>query len=120
RAELELHRQRRLQLDLDERRVLGRVRDGARGRDGAVSQRGETARSVRGPLMETAATRIALRLWALLVVCFLWIPLVVIGVYAFNESNIQSWPISGWSTHWFSVAWHDEDVRNALWPPLRT
>ena len=69
--------------------------------------------------METAATRIALRLWALLVVCFLWIPLVVIGVYAFNESNIQSWPISGWSTHWFSVAWHDEDVRNALWLSLR-
>ena len=50
--------------------------------------------------METAATRIALRLWALLVVCFLWIPLVVIGVYAFNESNIQSWPISGWAFHW--------------------
>ena len=32
--------------------------------------------------METAATRIALRLWALLVVCFLWIPLVLPGVIA--------------------------------------
>ena len=37
------------------------------------------------------------------------------GVYAFNKSNIQSWPIPGWTTHWFSVAWHNPDARSALW-----
>ena len=65
--------------------------------------------------METRAARIGLSLWTLLVVLFLWIPLVLIAVYAFNKSNIQSWPIAGWTTHWFSVAWHDSDVRSSLW-----
>ena len=64
--------------------------------------------------METRWTRIGLAVWALLVVLFLWIPLVIIGVYAFNASNIQSWPIPGWTTHWFSVAWHNPDVRSSL------
>ena len=65
--------------------------------------------------METRAARIGLSAWTLLVLLFLWIPLAIIAVYAFNSSNIQSWPISGWTTHWFSVAWHDPDVRSALW-----
>src|ERR1041384_7398606 len=64
--------------------------------------------------METRATRIGLRVWTSLVVLFLWLPLVLMGVYAFNKSNIQSWPIPGWTTHWFSVAWHDPDVRSSL------
>jgi putative spermidine/putrescine transport system permease protein len=38
----------------------------------------------------------------------------LIGVYAFNRSNVQSWPIPGWTTHWFHVAWSDPDVRNSL------
>ena len=67
------------------------------------------------PLMETRAIRIGVRIWTALVVAFLWIPLVVIGVYAFNKSNVQSWPIPGWTTHWFSVAWHNPDARAALW-----
>ena len=65
--------------------------------------------------METRAARLGLSIWTLLVVLFLWIPLALIAVYAFNKSNIQSWPISGWTTHWFSVAWRDSDVRSALW-----
>jgi putative spermidine/putrescine transport system permease protein len=65
--------------------------------------------------METRAIRIGLRLWTLLVVVFLWFPLVLIAVYAFNKSNVQSWPISGWTTHWFSIAWHNPDVRSSLW-----
>ncbi len=65
--------------------------------------------------METRATRIALRVWAALAILFLWIPLVIIAIYAFNRSNIQSWPISQWSFRWFRIAWHDPDVRNSLW-----
>ena len=65
--------------------------------------------------MERRGTRIALRVWAALVILFLWFPLAVILVYAFNRSNVQSWPIAGWTTHWFRVAWSDPDVRNSLW-----
>jgi putative spermidine/putrescine transport system permease protein len=64
--------------------------------------------------METRTTRIGLWIWTALVVAFLWVPLVLIGVYAFNKSNVQSWPVPGWTTHWFRVAWSDPDVRNSL------
>jgi putative spermidine/putrescine transport system permease protein len=65
--------------------------------------------------MERTGTKVALRVWTALVVLFLWFPLVLIGIYAFNESTIQSWPIPGWTTHWFHVAWSDPNVRSSLW-----
>ena len=65
--------------------------------------------------MDARASRAALRVWVGLVVLFLWAPLVIIGIYAFNESNVQSWPIPGWTLRWFRVAWEDDEVRNALW-----
>src|ERR671932_1246788 len=64
--------------------------------------------------METRPARIGLGLWTVLVVLFLWIPLAIILVYAFNPSNIQSWPISGFTLKWFRVAWHDGEARQAL------
>ena len=69
--------------------------------------------------METRRTRAGLAVWTVLVVLFLWLPLAVIGLYAFNASQIQSWPIESYSLHWFSVAWHDEQVRSALWLSVR-
>jgi putative spermidine/putrescine transport system permease protein len=68
--------------------------------------------------METRPTRIALTVWSVLVVLFLWIPLLLIMLYAFNKSNVESWPISGFTTHWFHVAWTAE-VRGALWLSVR-
>ena len=64
--------------------------------------------------METRAARVALGTWAAAVVFFLWIPLVLICVYAFNSSNIQSWPIAGFSTKWFRAAWDNQEARDAL------
>ena len=64
--------------------------------------------------METRATRIGLWAWAVFVFAFLWIPIAIMAVYAFNSSNIQSWPIPGFTTKWFRVAWHDPQVRDAL------
>ena len=40
--------------------------------------------------METRSMRISLAIWSVLVITFLWIPLVIIGLYAFNRSNIGS------------------------------
>jgi putative spermidine/putrescine transport system permease protein len=58
--------------------------------------------------------RAGLALWALGVVLFLWLPLGIILVYAFNTSNIQSWPIPGFTLRWFRVAWNDQEARDAL------
>jgi putative spermidine/putrescine transport system permease protein len=64
--------------------------------------------------METRATRFGLWTWTVLVLLFLYAPIGIIVLYAFNSSNIQSWPIAGFSTKWFSSTWHNEEVREAL------
>ena len=64
--------------------------------------------------MESSWLRAALRIWVVLVLAFLFIPIVLIVLYAFNSSNIESWPIAGFTLHWFSVAWHDSQVRSAF------
>ena len=68
--------------------------------------------------METRTTRVALTVWSALVVLFLWFPLALIILYAFNKSNVESWPIHGFTTHWFHAAWNSE-VRAALWLSVR-
>jgi putative spermidine/putrescine transport system permease protein len=64
--------------------------------------------------VETRATRFGLWTWTVLVVLFLYLPIAIIVVYAFNSSNIQSWPISGFTTKWFASTWHNGEVREAL------
>ena len=64
--------------------------------------------------MERRGTRVALTLWAGVVIAFLWIPIVIICLYAFNSSNVQSWPIAGFSTKWFSPAIHDPNMTVAF------
>jgi len=64
-------------------------------------------------------SRVAFACGAALIVLFLLIPLALIIVYAFNPSNIQSWPLSGLSTKWFGSTWHNEEMRHALWLSVR-
>jgi putative spermidine/putrescine transport system permease protein len=68
--------------------------------------------------MESRGTRIALGVWVALVLAFLYVPIGVICLYAFNESNVQSWPIAGYTTSWFSPTIHNPDVQSALWLSL--
>src|SRR5881398_3816423 len=65
--------------------------------------------------METRGTHIGLGVATTLVIAFLWLPLLLIMAYAFNSSTIQSWPISGFTLHWFHEAWHDPEARSSLW-----
>jgi len=69
--------------------------------------------------VERRGTRIALVTWTVLVVLFLWLPLALIMIYAFNKSNVQSWPIPGFTTKWFRVAWHSQEIRDAVWLSVR-
>jgi putative spermidine/putrescine transport system permease protein len=60
-------------------------------------------------------TRVALAIWVVLIVLFLFVPIAIIITYAFNPSNVQGWPISGLSTKWFGQTWHNQEMRDALW-----
>jgi putative spermidine/putrescine transport system permease protein len=64
-------------------------------------------------------SRIALTVWMVLIMLFLFIPIAIIILYAFNPSNVQSWPLDGLSTKWFSSTFHNQEMRDALWLSVR-
>jgi putative spermidine/putrescine transport system permease protein len=45
---------------------------------------------------------------------FIYIPLIVIGIYAFNSSRILKWPPPSFTLEWFSKAFESESAREAL------
>ncbi|HEX5525708.1 MAG TPA: ABC transporter permease [Solirubrobacterales bacterium] len=45
---------------------------------------------------------------------FIYVPLVVIVLYAFNSSKVLAWPPPSWTTHWFSQAVKNEAAREAF------
>jgi putative spermidine/putrescine transport system permease protein len=59
--------------------------------------------------------RVALGVWTVAVIAFLWLPILIILTYAFNGSVLQTWPIKSWTLHWFHAAWNDPEARSSLW-----
>jgi putative spermidine/putrescine transport system permease protein len=70
-------------------------------------------------IVETTWTRLALRIWVALVLAFLFVPILIIMLYAFNTSTIQSWPLPGFTFKWFPETWNDPEVREALLLSIR-
>ncbi len=62
----------------------------------------------------SGGTRWVLRIGSAITLAFLYLPLIVIGIYAFNETRVQTWPPSGLSTKWFSKAFENEGMREAF------
>jgi putative spermidine/putrescine transport system permease protein len=50
---------------------------------------------------------------------FIYIPLLVIVIYAFNASNILEWPPPGLTLDWFPKAIENQDARDALVTSLK-
>jgi putative spermidine/putrescine transport system permease protein len=50
---------------------------------------------------------------------FLYVPLLVIALYAFNSTRVQKWPPAGLTFDWFSKALDNQGVRDALWTSVR-
>jgi putative spermidine/putrescine transport system permease protein len=70
-------------------------------------------------MTESRGTRILLRVATLAVLSFIYLPLVVIGIYAFNASTNQAWPLPGFSLQWFERAFEQSGVRDALFTSIR-
>ena len=60
-----------------------------------------------------------LRAGTALTLVFVYTPIVVIALYAFNESRIQAWPIDGLTLEWFDRALHNPGARDALMLSLK-
>jgi putative spermidine/putrescine transport system permease protein len=70
-------------------------------------------------MTEPRGTRLILRVATIGVLGFIYLPLVVIGIYAFNSSTNQAWPIPGLSLQWFERALEQSGVREALWTSVQ-
>ena len=57
---------------------------------------------------------VLLRMGVGVTLAFIYIPLAVIALYAFDASNILEWPPPGLTTHWFSAAFNDPTLGSAL------
>jgi putative spermidine/putrescine transport system permease protein len=64
-------------------------------------------------------TRNSLRIGVGITLAFIYIPLVVIAVNAFNSSNIFQWPPPGFTTHWFADTVNNSGPRNAFWTSIK-
>jgi putative spermidine/putrescine transport system permease protein len=64
-------------------------------------------------------TRWALRIGTAITLTFIYVPLIVIAIYAFNSSRSQSWPVDGLTLDWFDKAFHNPGVRDALWTSVK-
>ena len=69
--------------------------------------------------MEGSAARWFFRLMTLFVLAFLYIPLAIVVLYAFNKTRTASWPPDLWTTEWFSQAWQDPSLKPALFNSIK-
>ena len=65
-------------------------------------------------MRETRGVRIGLRLATMGVLSFIYLPIVVLAIYAFNPSRLQVWPPSGFTLGWFAEAAANPGVIRAV------
>lgn len=64
--------------------------------------------------MRGGAGRWALRIATGGVLAFLYVPIFIIGLYAFNGGRAQTWPIKDWTLKWFGAALENEALHSAI------
>src|SRR5919197_2785632 len=64
-------------------------------------------------------SQILLRCGVGLALAFIYVPLIVIAIYAFNSSRLLQWPPPGVTVDWFDKAFHNAGARDALWNSVK-
>jgi putative spermidine/putrescine transport system permease protein len=65
-------------------------------------------------MVESRLAKALLRIASGGVLAFLYLPLIVVVIYAFNTSRLQAWPPAGFTLHWFGEAANNPLVIRAL------
>lgn len=65
-------------------------------------------------MTESRLARVLLRLASGGVLLFLYLPLIVVAIYAFNSSRLQAWPPASFTLHWFEEAANNPDLIRAV------
>ncbi len=56
----------------------------------------------------------ALRIYAFIYLVFLFAPILLLPIFAFNEGRIIAFPLSGFSTRWFEALWERPSLHSAV------
>jgi spermidine/putrescine transport system permease protein len=65
------------------------------------------------------AARGLLTAYALFIYVFLFAPIVLLVLFSFNTNQYGSFPITGWTTNWYSQVFSDPDIQDALRATLK-
>ncbi|WP_339107158.1 ABC transporter permease [Thioclava sp. GXIMD4216] len=55
-----------------------------------------------------------LKLYTVLYLVFLYAPIILLPVFAFNNGTIVAFPLTGWTTQWFAAMAENDTLRRAL------
>ena len=65
-------------------------------------------------MVESRGIRVLLRMATAAVLGFLYLPLIILAIYAFNPSRLQVWPPTGFTLDWFGEAASNPGVIQAI------
>jgi spermidine/putrescine transport system permease protein len=57
--------------------------------------------------------------YALFIYVFLFAPIILLVLFSFNKNQYGSFPITGWTTNWYSQVFSDPDIQDALRTTLK-
>lgn len=60
-----------------------------------------------------------LSIYAFLYLVFLYVPVLFLPIFSFNDSAIVAFPIQGLTTRWYENLWANDVMQGALWNSLR-
>ncbi len=63
---------------------------------------------------------LGLRIATAAVLAFIYVPLLIIGIEAFNEARTLKWPPPGFTTEWFELAFKNTGAQDAFLYSLKT
>jgi spermidine/putrescine transport system permease protein len=55
-----------------------------------------------------------LRIYAIVYLVFLYAPIALLPIFAFNDSKVIAFPLTGFSTVWFEAMWEDDQLFRSL------
>ena len=59
-----------------------------------------------------------LRIYTIAYLVFLYTPILILPIFAFNNSTAVAFPLRGFTTEWFGAVFADAELRGALWNSL--
>jgi spermidine/putrescine transport system permease protein len=69
--------------------------------------------------MHASAGALIFRTAAVLIFAFLYLPIVVLMVFSFQDSRIMSWPIDSWSLRWYAALLDNRQLKESILNSLK-